>query len=152
MSDRERRFRYRLDPLIRLRSAERDALKGDVRRAAEEVDRRTSEVERVSREVSEAEGELRAALRSGAAIAVDEQMRLQAYLKQRRAQRVAKQRELDQATLAMSRVLEELISKQRDAKTLEKHRDRQQRQFEQTESRVALNAADDQWLRKRKES
>ena len=152
MSDRERRFTYRLDPLIKLRAAERDALKGEVRRAAEEVHRRTEAVEQVARDVVAAEGALRAALRSGAAIAIDEQQRLQAYLKQRRVQREARQRELDDATVAMNRVLEQLNSKQRDTRTLEKHRDRQRKQFDQTESRVALNAADDQYLRRRRET
>ena len=152
MSDRERRFIYRLDPLIKLRAAERDVLKGEARRAAEEVHQRTEAVEQVARDVVAAEGALRAALRSGAAIAIDEQQRLQAYLKQRRVQREARQRELDDATIAMNRVLEQLNSKQRDTRTLEKHRERQRKQFDQAESRVALNAADDQYLRKRRET
>jgi flagellar export protein FliJ len=152
MSDRERRFQYRLEPLIRLRSAERDVLKGEMRQAAEEVEKRTREVEQVSREVQAAESELRAALRSGAAIAVDEQQRLQGYLKQRREQREAKQRSLDAASQAMFQVIERLNAKQQDTRALEKHRERQRRQFDQAEARVALNSADDQWLRKRRES
>jgi flagellar export protein FliJ len=151
MSEREARFKYRLEPLISLRSAERDALQEEMRRAAGEVERRTHECEDLSREIASAEGALRNALRSGASIAIDEQMRLQSYLDGRRRAREAKQRELEAASLEMHRVLDRLTAKQRDAKALEKHRDRKRRQFDLEQSRLALKAADDQWLRRKRD-
>jgi len=150
MSEHERRFKYRLDPLISLRSAERDALQGEMRRAAEELDRRTREFEDLARDIGSLESALRELLRSGASIAVDEQLRLQGYLEQRRREREAKQRALDEASRAMHRVLEQLTAKQRDAKALEKHRDRKREQFDQAQSRLAIKAADDQWLRRKR--
>ena len=151
MSEREPLCKYRLDPLISLRSAERDALQDEMRRAAGEVEKRTRECEDLLRDISSVEGALRKALRSGASIAVDEQLRLQGYLDGRRRAREAKQRELDQATVEMHRVLEQLTAKQRDAKALEKHRDRKRQQFDLEQSRLALKVADDQWLRRKRE-
>jgi hypothetical protein len=52
MSEREPRFKYRLEPLIGLRSAERDALQDEMRRASGEVEKRTREFEELSRAVA----------------------------------------------------------------------------------------------------
>ena len=149
MSDKP--FRYRLQPLIGLRSAERDALQGDMRRAAAEVEKRGGELEQLSREIVAAEGRLRGLLADGASIAVDEQLRLQGYLDSCRKRREAKRRELDEASQALHRVLEQLLAKQREAKTLEKHRERQRRDFDQAQARLAHRAADELWLRRKRE-
>jgi flagellar biosynthesis chaperone FliJ len=122
-----------------------------MRHAAAEVEKRTRECEELLRDIGAAEGRLRGLLADGTSIAVDEQLRLQAYLDSRRRQREAKSRELDEASRAMHRVLEQLLAKQREAKALEKHRERQRREFDQAQARLAHKAADDQWLRRKRE-
>jgi flagellar biosynthesis chaperone FliJ len=149
VNDHERRFSYRLDSLIKLRSAERDALSGEVARATREFETRTRERAEISRTIDLAESLLRALRRDGARMSVDEELRMQSYLGLRRRERETKQRELDAASRAMEKALAELQAKQRDAMALEAHRDRQRRRFDEQQSRVALNTADDQWLRKR---
>jgi flagellar biosynthesis chaperone FliJ len=149
VSGAERRFRYRLDSLIRLRSAERDALSGEAARAAREVQDRARECEELAQAVELAERMLRTLRRDGASISVDEELRLQSYLGLHRRQREAKQRELDQASRSMEKALAELQAKQRDARALESHRERQRRRFDEQAARVALNGADEQWLRKK---
>jgi flagellar export protein FliJ len=144
-------FRYRLQPLIGLRSAERDALQGEMRRAAAEVENRTRECEELGRDIVAAERRLRGLLADGASIAVDEQLRLQGYLDSCRRRRDLKRRELDEASQALHRVLEQLLAKQREAKALEKHRDRQRRDFDQAQARLALRAADEDWMRRKRE-
>jgi flagellar biosynthesis chaperone FliJ len=62
-----------------------------------------------------------------------------------------KRRELDEASQALHRVLEQLLAKQREAKALEKHRDRQRRDFDQAQARLALRAADEDWMRRKRE-
>jgi flagellar biosynthesis chaperone FliJ len=123
VNDYERRFSYRLDSLIRLRSAERDALGGELARVTREFD--------------------------GARMSVDEELRMQSYLAQRRRERETKQRERDEAMRVVDKALAELQAKRRDAMALEAHRDRQRRRFDGEQARVALNSADDQWLRRK---
>lgn len=151
MSDHERRFSYRLETLIRLRAAERDALRSEVARATRTLEDRTRECDAISRSVEMAESMLRGLRRSGAQMSVDEEMRLQEYLHHRRQQHEAKQRELADAARARLQVLSELQSKQQDAKALEAHRSRQRRRFDDAQARAALNTADDQWLRRKKD-
>jgi hypothetical protein len=136
---------------MRLRAAERDALQGDAARATREVEDRTRECESISRSVELAEGLLRSLRRSGAQMSVDEEMRLQEYLRHRREQHAAKQRELEDALRARLEVLAQLQAKQQDARALETHRDRQRRRFDDAQARAALASADDQWLRRRKD-
>ena len=149
MNDYERRFSYRLDSLIRLRSAERDALSGELARVGRELESRTRECEEISRAIDLAEGLLRALRRDGARMSVDEELRMQSYLAQRRRERETKQRERDVAMRAVDKALAELQAKSRDAMALEAHRDRQRRRFDGEQARVALNTADDQWLRRK---
>jgi hypothetical protein len=148
MSD-PRRFRYRLDTLIRLRLAERDALSGEVACAMREVEKRARECEAVSHAIELAERMLRSLRRDGAPLSLDEELRLQSYLGLRRRQHEAKQRELDDASRAMEKLLSDLEAKRRDAKALENDRDRQRRRFDEHAARIALNAADEQWLRRK---
>jgi hypothetical protein len=147
MSEGERKFRYRLEALIRLRAAERDALKTALERAAEEVERRSRACEAVARAIELAESELRALYRDGADLPLDGQLRLQLYLKQQRAIRTAKQREVDEASRAMHLALSELELKLQDTKALESHRERKRQQFDEIQARAAMHTADEQWLR-----
>ena len=149
MNDHERRFRYRLDSLIRLRAAERDALSGELASARRELENRTRECDEISHAIDLAEGLLRALRRDGARMSVDEELRVQSYLGLRRREREAKQRGRDEALRAVETALAELQAKQRDAMALEAHRDRQRRRFDEQQARVALNSADDQWLRRK---
>ena len=151
MSGQERKFKYRLESLVKLRSAERDALKNDVERASGEVQKRTRERDDIERTIELAEDELRALYRGGADLSLDAQSRLQLYLRQQRGLRSAKQRELEEATRVMQAVLCALELKVQDTKALEKHRDRQRRQFDDVQTRVTLHAADEQWLRRKQE-
>jgi hypothetical protein len=150
MSERSRKFAYRLEALIRLRGAERDALKASRTQAAREVEKRSRECDDIGHAIQQAEWALRALLRSGESIAVDEQLRLQAYLQEERRRHKAKRKDLDEAVLTMSRVSAELAARQRDAKALELHKERKRRQFDESELRASLNAADDVWLSQHK--
>ena len=148
---KERSFKYRLESLVKLRAAERDALKTDMARAAERVEKKARECADIAREVELAESELRTLNRSGAELSLDGQLRLQLYLKQRREKRAAKQRELDEVSRAMELVLAQLQLKVQDTKALESHRDRKRRQFDEGQARASLHAADEQWMRRRRD-
>jgi flagellar biosynthesis chaperone FliJ len=150
MSERSRAFAYRLEALIRLRGAERDAAKASRAQAALEVEKRSRECDDIRQAIQQAEWGLRALLRSGESIAVDEQMRLQAYLQEERGRHKAKRHELDEAMQSMSRLSAELAARQRAAKALELHKERKRRQFDESELRSSLNATDDLWLAQRK--
>jgi hypothetical protein len=149
MSEREPKFAYRLEALIRLRSAERDALKAPMQEAAREVERRSRECEEILRAIERGEAELRALLASGASIAVDEQLRVQAYLGAERARHAAKRRELAEAIERSTRLMSELAARSRDTRALELHRQRKRREFDEEAGRALLNAADAQWLARR---
>lgn len=146
MNDYERRFSYRLDSLIRLRSAERDALGSELARATRELESRTRQCDEIARAIDLAESLLRGSRRGGARMAVDEELRTQAYLAQRRRERDASERERDAAARVVDKALAELQAKSRDTMALEAHRDRQRRRFDGEQARVALNSADDRWL------
>lgn len=146
MSERERPFHYRLEPLARLRAAERDALKAELERAAGEVDRKARERDRVARGIERAEEDLRALRHGGAHLSVDAQLRVQRYLQQQRELKAARQRELDEAARVVEVKLGELQLKLQDTKALENHRERQRRQFDEVQLRGALNTADERWL------
>jgi hypothetical protein len=151
MSERERKFRYRLESVIKLRAAERDALKGDLERANAAVESKARECDALREAIELAESELRALYRSGAELPLDGQLRLQAYLKQQRELRRARQRELEEASRAMMRVLSELELKVQDTKALESHRARKRRQFDEQQMRVIMNAADEQEMRRKRD-
>lgn len=151
MSDGGRKFRYRLEPLVKLRSAERDALKAELERAADEVDRKAAECDLLARAIDRAEGELRALCRGGAELPLDAHQRLQLYLRRQRELRGAKQRELDAAALVVERKLSELQLKLQDTKALESHRERKRRQFDDTQLRALMSAADERWLARKRD-
>ena len=152
MSDGGRKFTYRLEALVKLRSAERDALKTDLERANDAVESKARECDDLKRAIELAESALRALYRAGSELPLDGQQRLQLYLKQQRELRGAKQRELEEASRAMMRVLSELELKVQDTKALESHRERKQRQFDEQELRLNLNAADEQWMRRKRDA
>ena len=147
----ERKFRYRLESVIKLRAAERDALKGDLERANDAVERKARECDALKATIEGAERELRALYASGAELRLDGQLRLQAYLKQQRELRRARQTELEEASRAMMRVLSELELKVQDTKALENHRARKRRQFDEQEMRIVMNAADEQEMRRKRD-
>ncbi len=151
MSGRETRFAYRLDTLIRLRSAERDAASAAAAQAAREVEQRSRECDAIVHAIERAEGELRALCASGESIAIDAQLRLQFYLRAERQRQRDKRRELDEATKVMDRLSTELQARSRDARALELHRERKRRAFDVERQRASLNAADEQWLAARKD-
>jgi len=147
----ERKFRYRLESVIKLRAAERDVLKGDLERANDAVERKARECDALKATIEGAERELRALYASGAELRLDGQLRLQAYLKQQRELRRARQTELEEASRAMMRVLSELELKVQDTKALENHRARKRRQFDEQEMRIIMNAADEQEMRRKRD-
>jgi len=147
MTEREIKFKYRLDALIKLRAAERDVLKIDVERAFGEVERKTRERDSIARSIRLAEEELRSLCRSGAELQLENQLRLQLYLRQQWEMRSAKQSELDEAARVASLVVAQLDLKLKDTKALESHRERKRRQFDGEQLRVAMNVADEQWSR-----
>ncbi len=146
MADREPRFLYRLDPLMRLRATERDALKAEALEASREVELRARELEVIGRTIEHAEVALRSLCTSGADILVDAQLRAQGYLDLQREGQGRKRRELATAEQKESGVRSKLQLKQLDAKALELHKDKQRRQFEAVRGRSTMKAADDQWL------
>lgn len=150
MSERSRSFGYRLEALAKLRNAERDALKASATQAAREVEKHSRECDDIVHAIEQAEGTLRVLCASGERIAVDEQMRLQAYLRAERQRHQAKRRELSEAAALMSRLSTELQARSRDAKALELHRERKRRQFDDARTRASLDAADALWLAQHK--
>jgi hypothetical protein len=149
MSDREQPFKYRLDPLMRLRASERDVLRAEALQAAQEVQQRTRELEEIARTIRRTEVVLRALVTDGSEIAVDAQLRVQRYLSLQREGEARKRRELQAAEQKESGVLSKLQLKQRDTKALELHKDKQLRQFEILRGRSTIKAADDRWLLQR---
>jgi flagellar biosynthesis chaperone FliJ len=149
MSGRERTFAYRLERLLALRGAERDSLRAPVTAAAQEVERRERELETIAGGIRRIESGLRA-VRGGERIAVDEQLRLQAYLKRERRLEQAKRDELDAALRTLTRAVGELQAKHRDARALESHKERSRRRHDDAQARVAIRAADDAWLARKK--
>jgi flagellar biosynthesis chaperone FliJ len=152
MSEREARFAYRLETLIRLRSAERDAASAAAAQAAREVERRSRECDAIVHAIEGAEAELRALCASGESIAVDAQLRLQLYLRAERQRHRDKRHELGEATKVMDRLSTELQERSRDARALELHRERKRRAFDVDQQRASLNAADEQWLARKDKS
>ena len=146
MSEREPRFKYRLDPLARLRAGVRDALKAEAAQAAREVELRAMEMERLGRELERVEGELRALRSRGGELAVDAELRAQGYLAAHRERLLGKRRELEAARGKADEARSRLQLKQRDARALERHRDRQRREYDIVRGRSATRAADEQWL------
>jgi hypothetical protein len=146
MSDREPRFKYRLDPLMRLRASERDVLRTEALQAAQEVQQRSRELEEIGRTIERTELAQRSLVADGSEIAVDAQLRTQSYLRLQREAQARKRRELETAERKESDVLSKLLLKQRDAKALELHKDKQRRQFETVLGRSMIKSADDQWL------
>ena len=149
MSERARRFAYRLERLLTLRGAEREALRAPVAAAAAEVERREREAAALTDGIRRVEEALRS-LRGGERIAVDEQLRLQAWLRRERQLEQAKRAEVDAALNALARVAGELQDKHRETKVLESHKDRSRRRHEDAAARAALKSADDAWLARRK--
>jgi len=146
MADREPRFKYRLDPLMRLRATERDVLKAEAAQAAREVEAKARELAEIGRSIERAQVELRALYERGSDIPVDAQLRVQSYLSLQREGEARKRRELETAAQKESGVRSKLQLKQRDAKALERHKDKQRRQFEAVLGRSQIKSADDQWL------
>ena len=146
MTEREQRFKYRLDPLMRLRANERDVLRAEALEAAKEVQQRARELEEIGRTIERTEGALRALVASGSEIPVDAQLRMQSYLSQQRESHARKRHELASAERKETGVLSRLQVKQRDARALELHKDKQRREFETVRGRSMIKSADDQWL------
>jgi hypothetical protein len=150
MTERQIKFKYRLETLIRLRSAERDALKTEVERALSEVQMKTSERESITRSIRLAEEELRSRCCSGVELDLENQRRVQLYLRQQWEKQRTKQLEVQEAARAASSLVSQLDLKLKDAKALENHRERKRRQFDGERLRVAMNAADEQWAHRRR--
>jgi flagellar biosynthesis chaperone FliJ len=149
MSERERTFAYRLERLLTLRGAEREALRAPVAAAAQEVERREHELQAIAGGIRRVESGLRA-VRGGERIAVDEHLRLQVFLKRERRLEQTKRDELDQAQRTLTRAVDELQAKHRDARALQSHKERSRRRHDDAQARVALKEADDAWLARKK--
>jgi hypothetical protein len=146
MTEARRKFAYRLDALLKLRVSERDALTGEVRQALKQVETKKQEHQKIEGEVRRTEDELRALCASGAELAIDVHMRLQGHLQRQRTRRAAKQLEVDDASRLALRALGELQTKVKDAKALEHHKGRKQRDHERGSARSSAISADDRWL------
>jgi hypothetical protein len=146
-----RGFTYRLESLIKLRSAERDSMRSDLQRAIACAEQRAKERDALTAAIARAELEVRALRASGGSIFPDSELRLHDYLAQQRKLREAKQREVDEAEREVHKAMSALEVKLQDVKALEKHRSRQHRRFEEDAVRAGFNAADDQWMRRKRE-
>jgi len=146
--DSERRFTYRLESLMRLRAAERDAAAMRKMLAERALERCLNQCDEIMRSVVRVENELRKRRAGGQAIAVDEELRAQRYLEMRRKELDVRRSSLVQARRELAQRTDELDNKRRDAKALEKQRHRMKARFVEDEMRAALKAADEQWLRR----
>lgn len=149
MSEREPRFKYRLDPLARLRAAQRDAARAEAARATRELELHMQEGDAIAQRMQAAQDAVRESSRRGAAIRPDEQLRMREYLHRQRDQQAAKAHEVEHARLEQARALAALQGAHQTSKALNLHRERMRGQFEQHRKRAAANAADDRWLARR---
>jgi len=146
MSLRERKFKYRLDSLLGLLSAERDAAAFEARRARGEVEAKQRDLDLVSRTIESAQADLRCLYRNGADLSVARQIGLHEYLSVQRERSVGAQRQLADAEHSAERAAMAVEAKARDAAVLEKHRARVLRRIDADAARAALTAADEHWL------
>ena len=147
--DAKRRFVHRLDPLMKLRAAERDALTVSAAAALREADQRTHEWQAAARSVARAEAALRELRASGRRLAPDQELRLLGYIAAERSRQDAALGRRDQAVQAAAGVRSELEGKQRDVKALERHRSRERSRLDEHERSAAQKASDDAWLARR---
>ena len=145
----EQRFSYRLEDLLRLRAIERDVLTAERAGAAREVERKAEELAQIERVIVLSERALRALCEAGSELSVDAQMRRLRFLDVQRKWSEEKQRELKTAEGKEAQIRAALSAKQREAKALERHKEKQRRQFDAEQARHAINDADDECLRAR---
>jgi hypothetical protein len=150
MSERETRFRYRLDPLARLRAAQAESARAAAARAAAEVEACASECAAAAQRVQSTSQGMREGARRGETIRLEELLRLRAYLQRVLEEQAARERELEEARRTQACLLETLQALRREEEALGRHRTRLEGEFVGRQQRAAANRADERWLTRRR--
>lgn len=143
--DRAKPFGYKLEPLLKKRQWELDALRAQFAEANTAREQRRGELRRLSETLGQLEEGLRVLLGRGA---IDRE-RLTAqrrYAEYQRELRANKAREAERCDIACEQIMTRVESAKRAADGLERHKDRMRRQYEQVLGKRELIEADNAWL------
>lgn len=139
-------FRYPLEPLIRKKRSDWQAVKIEEVTAGTLVDRRKTEVSKVRDDIDDAEQTLRQSWRNGMSIDPLQQQLMTTYLLQQRHLLKRHEGALEKARETHNRVLSSLETIGRGIKSLEKHRAGKEEVHQVEQSRREESAVDELWL------
>lgn len=138
-------FGYKLEPLLKKRQWELDALRIQFAEANAAREQRHAEFRRLNETVLRLEEELRTLLARGAIDRerVAAQRRFAEYQLELRANKV---REVEQCDIVCEQIMARIESAKRATDGLERHKDKMRRQYEQVLGKRELIEADNAWL------
>lgn len=151
MDNPDKQFRYRMEPLLKVRQWDLDVAKADEVRAHAVVKERAEASERVQRAIVELEAAIRLAYTAGASIDADRHQRLTVLLKTRRTEYQERLAELQQAEKMHEQTRRQVQRVKQGVLTLEKHKEGQQAERDQDRFRHEQKQLDDLWLLRRRQ-
>lgn len=151
MDNPDKRFRYRMEPLLKARQWDLDVAKADEARARTVVRERAEASERVQRAIVEVEATIRQAYTAGASIDADRHQRLTILLKTRRSELQERLLELQQAEKLHEQTQRQVQRVKQGVLTLEKHKEGQKSERDQDLFRHEQKQMDDLWLLRRRD-
>ncbi len=147
MENSGKRFRYSMDPLLKVRRWDADIAKAEEMRALHDVNERARETREIGESIAGLETSIRETYQGGA-INAQWCVTLSRFLECRRQDFRGKQDELRQAENAHAQVRYKLHTAKQGVLTLEKHRDGKRSEHELNAQREEQKLADDLWLQR----
>jgi flagellar export protein FliJ len=146
MKSGDRRFRYGMEPVIKVRRWDVDSAKADELRARQVVADRARETQRIGESIAEAEAKLRESQRQGEAIDAQWYTTLTSFLVLRRKDFEESQVELRQAQEVHDERRRTLMGAKQKLTALEKHKETKRLENEVEVQRENQKQMDDLWL------
>lgn len=141
-----KRFHYPIEPVLRVRRWDLDAAKAEQVRAGRVLSERSDEARQLGASIAALEAMLREAHQQGAAIDMDRQRGLTAYLASQRQDFQAKLEELRQTQQAYDATRLASLEAKQKLMVLEKHKEGKQQEHMQDHVRQEQKQSDDLWL------
>lgn len=147
MGNNGKRFRYSMDPLLKVRRWDADIAKAEEIRALHDVNERARETREIGESIAGVEASIRETYQGGA-INAQWCISLSRFLECRRQDFSGKQDELRKAENAHEQVRYKLHTAKQGVLTLEKHREGKRAEHELDAQREEQKSADDLWLQR----
>ena len=149
MDEKRRPFAYRLHAVLRKDRWEGEVLGAEASRALQLLEECRRREQETLASVARVEAELREQAGERQSIPLARRRILQLFLREQYVLAETRERERTKAEGLHAQVMQQLETKRRSIKALERHEERKRLEHDNEQARAAIKASDDAWLMRR---